>query len=999
MLRTYPHARALIGALVLALLAATMSPAAAIVREEGAPSPADAASDAYIVQLVEAPVVGYEGDIAGLAATATDGKKLNVKDAKVQRYVAHLAKRHQDVGAAAGVSSSFYDYFYSFNGFAATLTAKQANELRKRADVASVEKDELGQIDTATTPAFLGLTDPGTGLWAKAGGVTSAGEDIIVGVVDTGIWPEHPSFSDQVDLSDPEGNSGKRTLAYGPAPAGWNGSCQSGEQFSQNDCNNKIIGARYYLSGFGHFGIIKSDFKSPRDADGHGTHTASTAAGNHAVPATGPAAAFGSISGMAPRARIAAYKVCWNGGAGGCANTDSVAAIDQAVADGVDVINFSISGTSTNYLSAVEVAYLFAARAGVFVSTSAGNSGPTAGTVAHISPWLASVAAGTHNRSATATVTLGNGATYTGASITDAVGPAPLVSSTTVGITGADATQVRLCYPGTLDPALATGKIVQCDRGTIARTDKSAAVKQAGGVGMILTNTNVNSLNADFHFVPTVHLAVTDRAPILAYITAAGSAATAALSKAVISTTAPAPAVAAFSSRGPSRAGGGDILKPDFMAPGVDILAGVSPVANGRLFDLLSGTSMSSPHVAGIGALLKQAHPDWSPAAIRSALATTASTTVSSGTNSPFAIGSGQIKPNLATDPGLVYDAGFNDYRGFLRGQGLCRFCFGTSPAIATDASDLNQPTIAFGDLAGKQTVTRRVRNVGSTAATYTATTTISGVTVVVTPASLTLAPGETKLFTAAFTRTIATLNAYAFGTLTWSDGTHSVKSRLAVRPVAIAAPASITGTGASGSATDSVKFGYDGPFTATPRGLVAATKTLGSVADDPTNNFNTAAPDSNQGITVHPFAVPAGTKYARFATFDTDVDGAHDLDMYVYRVNPDSTLTLVGFSAGGTAEEQVSIVNPLAATYRVYIHGWQTAGGGIANYTLSSWQVPGTATSLSVTAPSIATTGGTGTIIASWTGLTPATRYLGLVTYHDATTELGRTVVSVTVP
>lgn len=994
MVHAFPHVRAVIGAIVLALLVASAAPAAAVVREDGPASTIESA-DSYIVRLIEAPVVAYEGDIAGLEATKTNGRKLDVKDAKVGRYVAHLAKRHDDVAAAVGVTTRFYDYFYSFNGFAATLTSKQATALRKRSDVENVEKDRLGHVDTATTPAFLGLSDPGTGLWAQLGGVQHAGEDVIVGVIDTGIWPEHPSFSDQTDLSDPEGNSGKSSLAYGPAPAGWNGSCQSGEQFSQSDCSNKLIGARYYLSGFGHFGILKSDVKSARDFDGHGTHTASTAAGNHAVPTTGGAALFGSISGMAPRARIAAYKVCWNGDDGGCAGSDSVAAIDQAVADGVDVINFSISGTSTNYLDAVEVAYLFASNAGVFVSTSAGNSGPGASTVAHISPWLASVAAGTHDRPALGTVTLGNGSSYTGASAAGTAGPATFVRSISVGRAGANANEVRLCFLGTLDPALATGKIVQCDRGTIARTEKSAAVKEAGGVGMILTNTTVNSLNADLHSVPTVHLPVTNRTAIIDYIAAAGTAATATISRAAGA--APSPEVAGFSSRGPSLAGGGDILKPDFMAPGVDILAGVSPAHSGNLFDLLSGTSMSSPHVAGVGALLKQAHPTWSPAALRSALATTAGR--AAGSNSPFDVGSGQIKPNDAANPGLVYDAGFDDYRNFLKGQGRCNYCFGTSPATFIDASDLNQPSIAIGDVAGTQTVTRRVTNVGATAAKYVATVVApSGFGIVVTPSSLTIAAGATESFTVKVTRTDAAFGAYQFGSLTWSSGARSVRSPIVVRPVGIAAPASISGTGASGSATINVRFGYTGAFSAVARGLVAATKTAGSVADDPTNDFVTTSPDTNKGFTVHTFTIPAGTTYARWSLFDSDVDGPHDLDLYVYKGATGANL--VASSGGGSSAEEANLANPAADTYRVYVHGWQTAGGGTANYTLFSWQVPSTsAGNLTITAPSTVKLAGTASITARWSGLSAATRYLGFVSYNDASAEIGRTLVNIVVP
>jgi subtilisin family serine protease len=450
-------------------------------------------------------------------------------------------------------------------------------------------------------------------------------------------------------------------------------------------------------------------------------------------------------------------------GAGGCgANTgDSVAAIDQAVADGVDVINYSISGTSTDYLDAVEVAYLFAADAGVFVAASAGNSGPTASTVAHISPWLASVAAGTHDRSGTGTVTLGNGAQHQGASLTPAVGSSPLISATDAGVAGAHPDLVRQCFSANpldgkpvLDPAKVAGKIVVCQRGGAspvpanARVDKSAAVKAAGGVGMILFNVAANSLNADLHSISTVHVDHVVGPTIDAYAKTAG--ATAALSQATVTRAAPAPDTASFSSRGPSRAGGGDILKPDFMLPGQDILASVAPPGNaGKDFDIYSGTSMSSPHVAGAAALLTQAHPDWSPAAMRSAMATTASTALVLAYN-PFNAGSGHVRPNLMVNPGLVYDAGFDDYLAFLKGQKLC--CAATASIPALDASDLNQPSLAVGDLAG---------------------------------------------------------NTYRVGSLTWSDGTHSVRSPIVVRPVAIAASAELTLSGTSGATSYGIKTGY----------------------------------------------------------------------------------------------------------------------------------------------------------------------------------------------
>ena len=310
--------------------------------------------------------------------------------------------------------------------------------------------------------------------------------------------------------------------------------------------------------------------------------------------------------------------------------------------------------------------------------------------MAHISPWLASVAAGTHNRSGEAKVKLGNGAEYTGASLTPGVGPAPIVLATASGVAGADPNLLRQCFSEdrtgnpVLDPAKVAGKIVVCERGGAApanaRVDKSLAVKNAGGVGVVLYNVAANSINADLHSLPTVHVDHVAGPAIVSYVNSTGAAATATLTQAVVTQTAPAPDVAAFSSRGPSRAGVGDILKPDFMAPGQDILAAVAPPGNGgKDFDIYSGTSMSSPHVAGIGALLTQAHPDWSPAAKRSAIATTADALSRAGLNLPFNTGSGHVRPNLAENPGIVYDVDDNDYLAFLKGQGLC--CAGRSRA------------------------------------------------------------------------------------------------------------------------------------------------------------------------------------------------------------------------------------------------------------------------------------------------------------------------------
>lgn len=961
---------------------------------------AKVSNNAYIVQLADQPVVAYAGGVKGYAATKpAKGQKINPNDPRVYSYMLYLATRQDALLARVG-GKKLYNYGYAFSGFAAELTPAQAEKLAKTPTVLAVTKDEIRRLDTSSTPAFLGLSGSG-GFWDTK----AKGENVVIGIVDSGVWPEHPSFTDRTGSNGNASKDGK--LSYRQIP-GWYGKCVPGESFDASNCNQKLIGAQYFNAGFGGNAAIKAafpyEFNSPRDADGHGSHTASTAGGNANVVTTGPAAVFGSISGIAPRARIAAYKVCWgNNGEGGCAGVDSVAAIDQAVADGVDVINFSISGTTTNFRDPVEIAFLFAADAGVFVAASAGNSGPTTSTVAHPSPWITTVAAGTHNRHGEGSVTLGNGATYAGASIATAVGPAPLIDSKAAGAAGANPTAVALCYTAAdnggiavLDPAKVAGKIVICDRGVTARANKSLAVQQAGGLGMILGNTTPNSLNADFHAVPTVHVDSATLAAIKAY--AATAAATAVINNAAILTNAPAPFTATFSSRGPLRAGSGDLLKPDLIAPGQDILAAVSPVGyGGRTFDLLSGTSMSSPHVAGLAALMKELKPTWSPMAIKSALMITGVDVLDGGTpptaeTNPVLIfrqGAGHVRPNSATDPGLVFDSGFNDWLGFLCGTQLpTSFC--TSAGVPVlDPSNLNVASIAIGDLAGTQVVTRRVTNVGGNPATYTmGYAGLAGFTVTMSPASLTLAAGETKSFTLTFTRTTAALNAYTGGQLRLADGTHSVRVPMVVRPVALAAPTQVSGS-------YDVTFGYAGAFTATPRGLVAAAITADTVSDDPTDSACSLTSPNAKVIEV---PIPLGTTFARFSLFDADVSPGADIDLCVFN----AIGTQIGGSGSGTSAEEVNIGSGTldigGTTYKVVVQGWGVVGS--SPFKLHTWLLGVTsAGNMKVTAPASATTGVTGTIGLSFSGLAAGTKYLGSVAYAGESGMPNPTIVRIDAP
>ena len=395
-------------ALVLAVALSAVAPVAAQTGPGSSNGGSVKASltGVYLVEMADMPAVAYKGGIAGLKATAPKkGQKIDPNSTHVVKYVAYLNNKHADALGKVG-GRKIYDYTYSYNGFAANLTLEQANKLAAMDGVLAVNADELMTLDTSSTPDFLGLTEPDS-LWDA----TMRGEDVIIGIIDGGIWPESLSFSDRTGTNGNASKNGK--LDYQQIP-GWHGKCVPGENFTASNCNQKLIGAQYFNSGWGgNAGIdaqLPWEYNSPRDFGGHGTHTASTAGGNANVPTTGAAAVFGSVSGIAPRARIAAYKVCWQTPTGGsCFSSDSVAAIDQAVADGVDVMNFSISGSRTSFRDSVEIAFLYAADAGVFVAASAGNSGPSSSTVAHPGPWLTTVAAGTHNRNGEGSVTLGNG--------------------------------------------------------------------------------------------------------------------------------------------------------------------------------------------------------------------------------------------------------------------------------------------------------------------------------------------------------------------------------------------------------------------------------------------------------------------------------------------------------------------------------------------------------------------------------------------------------------
>ena len=989
----------------------------------------------YIVQLQNEPAATYQGGIAGLAATQpAPGMRFDYTAAPVQDYVRYLGDRKTEVLATIGNAPVLADYSVVLNGFAVMLTDAEVLTLKANAAVADIQADQPRHLDTVSTSTFLGLSTNG-GLWSKiAAGSHLKGEDIVVGIVDGGIWPENPAFADRVDSNGKPTFDAGATLAYTSAPASFKGGCMAGEGFDPaKHCNNKLIGAKFFNAGFLSTKLPKNwtEFYSPRDSNigtngtssghgGHGDHTASTAAGNTGAPAIVDGIAMGETSGVAPRARISSYKVCWtyddatnpdgSNSRNSCYNSDSVKAIDEAVKDGVHVLNYSISGSQTSTADAVEQAFYRASLAGVFVAASAGNSGP-GNAVAHNSPWLTTVAASTHGRFNQGDVTLGNGAKYSGASANTApLASATLIRAEDAGVGGGNAS---LCFSAEppagqvlLDPAKIAGKVVVCTRGTNARVDKSLAVANGGGVGMVLAD-NGSGLVFEAHSVPTVHVSAADGAAVKAYAVAQGAAASAAIGV-FYNAPKPAPLMAGFSSRGPNNADA-NILKPDLTAPGVDVIASVTAsltpaehdaVAAGTMvppaaYASYQGTSMSSPHVAGLGLLMKQAHPTWSPAAIKSALMTTSYSTLNDGLAGaqngllPWAQGAGHVDPNKAVDPGLVYDAGKAD---FIQYQ--CKM----NKAVVSPASDcttfgtldesynLNLPSITVSSVQGSVTVRRKVTNVGGVAATYNASATVPGFTAVVTPATLNLAAGASASFTVKLTPTTAAVGDWKFGSLTWTDGSHIVRSPVSARVgIPISAPAEMSSDKLSGSKLFPVKTTFSGRMGFIKGGLKEVT--VGEQVDMAAGPLSSAnlraactAGVNTASVRVYNVDIPAGTIVARFALRQQETGPTDDHDLGI--LTPGNAWT---YSGNDGSNEAVQLRSPAAGAYKVCVNAYGSTAS-VMSHKLSSWIVtPGDVGGKFVVAVPAKVVGGNNTTIGmSWSGLGEGKRYVGGAQFLD---------------
>ncbi len=899
----------------------------------------------YIVQFVDAPLASYRGGVAGLAPTspsATGARKLDAKSPASVAYKNYLlgqqAQMISTIDQALGRSIKVnHQYYAAFNGIATDLTPREAVNVLALDGVLRVQRNEMRQPLTDVGPTWIGAP----GIWdgSDSGGVATMGEGIIVGIIDTGINMDHPSFADV------GGDGYDHTNPFGAGNyAGW---CETGNPYTTTvlACNDKLIGAWSYP---------ETD-NNPEDEDSHGSHTASTTAGN-VVTSTlvAPTISYTStISGVAPHANIIAYDAC----SGGCPLTALVASIDQTVLDGVDVINYSISGGDDPYNDSASLAFLAATDAGVFVSASAGNSGPGAETVAHIEPWVQTVAASTHNRkNGNALIDMTGGATtppadMSGKSVTSGYGPADIVYAGDFGN--------PLCPPGGFLPGTFSGQIVVCDRGTYARVDKAQSVLDGGAGGFVLANdvANGDSLAGDGYALPGVHITYDDGVTLKAWLADGGAGHTATIAGTTLDySPANGDIMAAFSSRGPS-ASIPDLVKPDVTAPGVDVWAAF---ADGTTTDpeygFISGTSMSSPHSAGSAALMRAVHPDWSVGEVKSALM---STGIVSGVlkedgataADAFDIGGGRINLSQAALAGLVLDETEANYTA-------------ADPALGGDPTTLNLASLGNGACLQSCSWTRVLSSTLASPMTYTTSGASANITLTVEPAVFTIAAFGTQVITVTADVSGATLGDWAFGQVNLEPSDAAVPTQhfpVAVLPSAGTLPGTVdiaTRRNAGSQLLAGITSIEVTDLTIGAYGLTQAILTTQALNEDPTNG--NPYDNINDGTVFYITAtVPAGTKRLVAEIVSST---SLDIDLYV-GVDADGdgpeVSEEVAFSATGAVLEYVSLADPAAGTYWLLVQNWTESSAPPDVTTLASAVVPSTDEgNLTVTGPASVTAG-----------------------------------------
>ena len=671
------------------------------------------AVNTYLIRFTEPGALHYQGGIANLRATAPDptarAHKFDAKSADTTNYRSFLRERQKDqIAAMASLIGHPLEVTHSYeiteSGIAAKLTASEAAKVASAPGVESVTQEEIYHLDTYRGPTFIGANS----VWDLAipGGAKSRGKGVVVGVLDSGINSTHPSFADDA------------ACGFGPTDH---------KLLSASDCSTSAAG-------------VCNGPTPEADGSGHGVHTASTAAGNSvtnaAVPSPNLVAPYTQMSGVAPCASLRTYKVC---PADTCPGAAITAGIQNAIIDGVDVINFSISGgTSPWNASDGDRKFLDALNADVIVAASAGNTSASVtnpvGQVNHRGPWVMTVAASTQD------VNMGAGISATGPG-TPPANTQNLLSALGSHISApvpftdlpirVSATNLIGCTAGGAFPAnYFDGAVALIQRGTCAFTEKVANAAAAGAQQVFIYNNTFGTINmnTDGATIPAYSITQAAGTAMNNFITANAATPTTASLSPRITGPVQGDVLADFSFRGPTPGNLADLTKPDITGPGVNIYA-AGRAADGNYFTI-SGTSMSSPHLAGSAALVRAVNPTWTPAEVKSAIMLTAKTT---GTKEDQTtswniddVGSGRVDLSAAPFAGFVMDETYANFLAANPSGGTINVKTLNLPTVRNVALSAATPTYQW---------TRVLRNSSSVATTWNVTVDQPpGVTVTVSP-------------------------------------------------------------------------------------------------------------------------------------------------------------------------------------------------------------------------------------------------------------------------
>ncbi|WP_299004323.1 S8 family serine peptidase [uncultured Shewanella sp.] len=889
----------------------------------------DAGVYRYFVRFDDSPVALYEGGIEGLKATSpaalkNGNRKLDINNTDVKAYRQHLVSRQNEVinkaKAKLGSLKIKQRTNLSYNGMVVEMTQAEAKKLALVSGVAHIKREVLRQTQTDAGPEII----QAPAVWdGSASGTATYGEGMIVGIIDTGVNTDHPSFADI------GGDNYDHTNPWGEGV--YSGDCATDYP---ELCNDKLIGVHSWPEITDDYPDYDPDIaQNGEDHDGHGSHTASTTAGNFLydlsisdVDGKPLGISFDAMSGVAPHANIVSYQVCRPGdddaiGFNGCLPSLTVLAVEHAIENGVDVLNYSIGGGSSDpWQDADALAFLAARKAGIHVATSAGNSGPDPETVGSPgdAPWLTTVAAYTHDRD------------YSDKTLSEFTGGDTTAPSTITGKAASGAFSGAIVYAGDFinandpdgDPAqclqpfpadtFAENTIVVCDRGAIARVDKGRNVLAGGAAGLVLANLQdgASSVVADAHTLPAIHIDA-DQGDALRTWLATGSDHSASISgTSIVKDESLARIAADFTSRGSNKSVP-DIIVPSIAAPGVSIYAAYADEQSDKFkenpnpsdYSFLSGTSMASPHIAGALTLIAKLHPDWSPAEVQSALMLTAdqNTFKEDGVTPSdfFDMGAGYVNISAAAQTGLIMD---ETYEGYLIAD----------PSLGGEPSEINLASMANASCLGVCSWTRTVKATTDASWNASALTSGDGFYLDVSPKRFTLAAGESQEITVTANVSAAD-EGWSFGNIELtSNDLPDVKLPVAAHSVTHNLPKNIdiTTVKTQGSMT------YSNLVSKELKDINAVVYEKRHLHEP---QIVEVAADTNDYIEV--------TLEEDFEniTFSTSSLTAPDVDLVIL----DAEEKAIGSSAGSTSDESVTFSTLAAGKYYVVVYGYTASSEG----------------------------------------------------------------------